>query len=287
VSRRVLLLVNRLKPKARALEGEVSDLIRAHGTLAGVHDGGQPVPVDTLDGIDLVVAIGGDGTLLATARSCLGSGVPVLGVNAGKLGFLAEYDAGTLAEDAAEIFDAGHPLSTEELPTLLASVESDGHERWRGEALNEFVITAGPPYRIISMRLSFDATRGPRVNGDGLIVSTPLGSTAYNVSAGGPIAAPGSTGMIVTPIAAHSLAFRPLALAAATTLDLDLVRANDTERPGTALVADGRVSTPVATGDRVRVTATGRTAVFVRNPRSSYWTTLVDKMGWGASPVKE
>jgi hypothetical protein len=96
-----------------------------------------------------------------------------------------------------------------------------------------------------------------------------------------------STGMIVTPIAAHSLAFRPLALAAATTLDLDLVRANDTERPGTALVADGRVSTPVATGDRVRVTATGRTAVFVRNPRSSYWTTLVDKMGWGASPVKE
>lgn len=233
----------------------------------------------------MVVAIGGDGTLLTVARACLDRGTPVIGVNAGKLGFMVAYDAEALERDAAELFDDSLPLDVLELPTLLARVYTGETERWRSEAVNEFVVTAGPPYRMISLGLRFDGVAGPAVNGDGLIVSTPVGSTAYNVSAGGPIAAPGSAGMIVTPIAAHSLAFRPLVLAATTEVEIDLVRGND-DGPanGTQLVGDGHALMSIETGERVVITGNGRPVRFVRNPRSSYWRVLVEKMGWGATP---
>jgi len=283
MARRIALVVNRSKPEAQALEPMVREAIEAHGVLSGI------VNIDEIAGAcgdaDALVVIGGDGTLLTTARSCLGTATPVIGVNAGRLGFMAAYDAETFVQDAPRLLDAGEPLRTLPIPTLLASVRSGDAETWKSEALNEFVVTAGPPYRMISLALNFDGVEGPMVNGDGLIVSTPLGSTAYNVSAGGPIAAPGSAGMIVTPIAAHSLAFRPLVVASDTLVKIDLIRGNESDADGgTRLVADGQVSTALMTGDRVSICATGRAAHFVVNPRGSYWRTLVEKMGWGAAP---
>lgn len=281
-----MLLVNRLKPRAERLRSVVAGLIERHGKLVDTIDIDHTTPGMRLPAADIVATIGGDGTLLSTARLCLGTETAILGINAGKLGFMAEYDADTLTEDAPRVFGSDEPLDTQEIPTLLGVVRSGGGaERWRTEAVNEFVVTAGPPYRMISVALRFNGVDGPQVNGDGLIVCTPLGSTAYNVSAGGPIASPGSAGMIVTPIAAHSLAFRPLVIGRDTTVELELKRANDESRPGTELVADGQVSSPLARGDVVTVSPTGRAVRFVRNPRTSYWRTLVEKMGWGASPI--
>lgn len=281
--RRVALVVNRLKPRVAELEPRVRAAIEAHGEPAGLHDV-QDMPADGFDA-DAVVVIGGDGTLLNTARASLGRGTPLIGVNAGRLGFMAAYDVDTLEADAERLFGGGE-LEIDELPTLCGKLIRDGASVWSSEAVNEFVVTAGPPYRMIALRLGFDGVDGPNVNGDGLIVSTPLGSTAYNVSAGGPIAAPGSAGMIVTPIAAHSLAFRPLVLGSGSTVEIEIVRGNENGAgQGSELVGDGQVSTPVIAGDAVRVSVEGRPVRFVRNPRSSYWTTLIDKMGWGANPI--
>ena len=279
--RRVVLVLNRRKSLAESLEPGVRGAIETHGELVDVievDDVGDELPP-----ADVVVVIGGDGTLLTTARACLGSGVPLIGVNAGRVGFMAAYDAATFIEDAARLLGDAGELEVVDLPTLRATVRSgsDDQPAWEREAINEFVITAGPPYRMISLGLRFDGVEGPEVHGDGLITSTPMGSTAYNVSAGGPIAAPGSAGMIVTPIAAHSLAFRPIVLGSGTVFEVDVVRGND---GGTGLVGDGQVSVELKTGDRVTISASGRPARFVANPRVSYWRTLVEKMGWGAPP---
>ncbi|MEM7754669.1 MAG: NAD(+)/NADH kinase [Planctomycetota bacterium] len=289
MKRRVVLVVNRRKSLAEQLEPRVRAAIELHGELVDV------LPVDSISGslpvADAAVVIGGDGTLLNASRACMEHGTPVIGVNAGKLGFMALYDVETFEADAGRLLDVGVGLDVLEVPTLVASVlgpdgdTEDGDVRWRSEAINEFVVTAGPPYRMISLRLRFDGVDGPTVNGDGLIVATPLGSTAYNVSAGGPIAAPGAAGMLVTPIAAHSLAFRPLVLGASTEVEVELLRGNeDGPGHGTELVGDGQISVPVSSGDRVRLSASGRPVRFVRNARGSYWRTLMEKMGWAAEP---
>jgi NAD+ kinase len=126
------------------------------------------------------------------------------------------------------------------------------------------------------------------VSGDGMIVSTPTGSTAYNVSAGGPIVGPGVDAMTITPIAAHSLSFRPIVVGADSRVELLMLRVNagraDGQATGTTLVMDGQVSTPLAAGDRITLTRDARPVYFVRNPLGGYWRTLIDKMHWAASP---
>ncbi len=291
--RSVLLLVNRDKPDAANAAGEVRALIERHGRLIAELDGGDGEPLTNAKGADLIVVLGGDGTLLSQARRCADLDVPLLGVNLGKLGFLAEFDLASLREQAATLF-AGTPV-THEVRMLRAEVfeERSKAPRFSDTALNEVVVTAGPPYRMISMALSIDGAPGPTVSGDGLIVSTPTGSTAYNVSAGGPIVAPGTDAMVITPIAAHSLAFRPIVVPGSSRVEFTMLRVNQTfgqdERRqgpgrGTTLVLDGGVTSPLDQGERVVVTRDERPLRFVRNPRGSYWATLIDKLQWAAPP---
>jgi NAD+ kinase len=287
----VLLLVNRDKPDARAAAGEVRALIERHGRLVGELDAGNGEPLNDARGAALLVVLGGDGTLLAQTRRCANLGIPLLGVNFGKLGFLAEYDTPALREQAPTVFGDA-PLPVREIHMVRAEVYAPGamRPRFSDAALNECVVTAGPPYRMISISLRINDEDGPTLSGDGIIVSTATGSTAYNVSAGGPIAAPDVDALIITPIAAHSLAFRPIVVGAASRVELLMNRVNRAETPpgpdadGTTLVLDGQVTTPLATGERVVLTRDDRPIQFVRNPLGGYWTTLTEKMHWAAPP---
>lgn len=292
--RSVLLLVNRDKPEAAQAAGEVRALIERHGRVVAEQDGGSSEPVRDAKGADLIVVLGGDGTLLSQARRCADLNLPLLGVNVGRLGFLAEFDLASLREQAAAVL-GGPGLATHEVRMLRAEVFEGGakQSRFSDTALNEAVVTAGPPYRMISLALSIDGAPGPTVSGDGLIVSTPTGSTAYNVSAGGPIVAPGTDAMVITPIAAHSLAFRPIVVPGSSRVEFTMLRVNEGRGPadrrqgagrGTTLVLDGQVTTPLGEGERVSVTLDGRRVRFVRNPRGSYWATLIDKLVWAAPP---
>ncbi len=292
--RSVLLLVNRDKPDAQAAAGEVRMLIEHHGRLAGEMAAETHEPAPKVSGVDLVVVLGGDGTLLSQSRRCAAMNVPLLGVNFGKLGFLAQFDVSGLRGQAGVLFGGGD-LSTHEVRLIRTEVfpPGGGPARFSQVALNECVVTAGPPYRMISMSLAINGEDGPTVSGDGMIICTAIGSTAYNVSAGGPILAPDAAAMVITPIAAHSLSFRPIVVSDAARVELTMLRVNQSYGPGdrrqgpgrgTTLVLDGQVTTPLLEGERIAVTGDDRSVRFVRNPMGGYWTTLIEKMHWGVEP---
>lgn len=286
--RPVLLLVNRSKRLvARALP-EVRALLARYGRLAAELDA-DATPLTSAHGAELIMVLGGDGTLLAQARRCVGLGLPFIGVNLGNLGFLAEFDLDALRDQAPALLDNG-PMQLRERMLIRGSVHRDppvpGAELpFSDLALNDCVVTAGAPFRMIEVGLTIDGEPGPVVRGDGVIVSTPTGSTAYNVSAGGPIVSPEVPSLTITPLAAHSLAFRPIVLPGTCTIELTLRRVNRMgDGVGTTLVLDGQVHRPLVAGERVVVRRHERSIRLVRNPTGSYWATLSRKMHWAAQP---
>lgn len=283
--RSTLLLVNADKPEAREAAAEVRALIARHGKLAAeLPADDSPLPEEARTA-DLVVVLGGDGTLLGQSRRCLEMDVPVLGVNFGRVGFMAEFDLAALSSQAAHLFGRGQ-LRTHSYGLIEAELTNgEGESERLGLAINEVVITAGPPYRMLQLDLTINGRVGPILNGDGLIVSTPLGSTAYNLSAGGPIVSPMVDVWAITPIAAFSLSFRPIVMTAHGRLEVYLSRANGEESgEGSTIVIDGQVQRRVRTGDRVVLTRHGREIRFVSNSAADYWSRLIGKLGWAAPP---
>lgn len=283
--RRAFLIVNSDKPEAGEASGLVRSLIEQHGTLVGESDAGiEPLP-PSASSADLVIVLGGDGTILSQLRRCEHLNKPMLGINFGKLGFMAEFDFGAFATAAASIFSS-EDLPVREFPMLEARVvDSTGGVRFSSLAVNDCVLTAGPPFRMIGMAIFIDDNVGPRVSGDGLIVSTSTGSTAYNLSVGGPIVSPRLDAIALTPIAAHSLSFRPIVVPADSDIEIAVTRVNDDGHGGgTTLVMDGQVHTLIREGDVICITKHARPARFVENKNSSYWSTLIHKLRWAEAP---
>ncbi len=280
--RAALLVVNPAKLDAQGDAQRLEALIRDRSTLLErVETDSQP-PASASEA-ELIIVVGGDGTLLAESRRYAHLDTPILGVNAGKLGFLAEFTLEDLERHAASLLGTG-PLPVRRVPMLKVEL-TDGTTELVGQALNEAVVTAGPPYRVIELGITIDGEPGPSVRGDGLIVSTSLGSTAYNVSAGGPIVHPGVDATLITPIAAHSLAFRPIAVPGDAVVELLPTRLNDESTGGTTLVLDGQIQRRIHEHQRVRVSRDALSVPLVTNPMGSYWRTLVDKLHWAKPPA--
>lgn len=280
MARRILLLVNPDKPEALGEARAVRALIDRYGLCVGEQPAtDERAPLAPVKA-DLAVVLGGDGTLLNQARRCRDLDLPLLGVNFGKLGFMAEFDMPALEAQAPSLFGSG-PLPLRRLADVSAElVRAGAGVAARECALNEVVITAGPPYRMILLRIRIDGGAPAEVGGDGLIISTSTGSTAYNLSAGGPIIAPTVDAIAITPIAAHSLAFRPIIVPSASRVEVEVVRANDA---GSALVVDGHVAASLNAGDRVAITR-GPGVRFITNAARDYWATLGEKLHWAAAP---
>ncbi len=282
--RSTLLVVNPEKPDADAVAKELASLIQKHGKLLTQIPAGDGALPAVAEQADLIVVIGGDGTLLGEGRRFAGKPVPVLGVNVGKLGFLAEFDVAAVREQAEELFGRG-PLRTREVNLLRAQIrKSGGSLEHVGVAMNEAVITAGPPYRVIELAIRINGSVGPVVRGDGIIVSTAVGSTAYNVSAGGPIVHPLVDTTMITPIAAHSLAFRPIAVPGTSAIEITPIQINDEHGGGTTLVLDGQIQRRITSDERVLITRSAETVRLVVNPAGNYWRTLADKLHWAKPP---
>jgi len=283
--RSVLLLVNRAKPNAVDALPRIRAIIERHGAIAAEIDA-DDAPIPSAQVADLIITLGGDGTLLSQARRCIDLGLPMMGVNFGRLGFLAEFDEQALERAAPAILGDG-PLPISNRMVLRAEVTRAGASApaFISVALNDCAITAGPPYRMIEIGLALDGNGGPTIRGDGVIVATPSGSTAYSVAAGGPIVAPGVEGVSITPIAAHSLAFRPMVAPGNVRITLTLLQGNRSDdEGGTTLLIDGQIQTPLTAGDTVEVRRDERRLSLVSNPESTFWRTLVRKMHWAAPP---
>jgi NAD+ kinase len=281
------MLVNPTKPAAAEAAARVRALAEHHGTVLGQFDAdNSPLPPEA-EQADLIIVFGGDGTLLSQCRRCVGLHAPLLGVNMGRLGFLAEFDVACLAAEAPVIFGDG-PMRTEVLSFIKIEVYSKDapSPRFSGIALNDAVVTAGPPFRVIALSISIDGHEGPSMRGDGLVVSTALGSTAYNLSAGGPIMSPRVDALAITPIAPQSLSFRPVVVSADSRVEILVNKANLEEGAamGTTLVLDGQTMAGLEPKDRILITRNHTNVRLVQNARTGYWSRLIGKLQWAASP---
>ena len=272
---RVALVADTTRDGVMDVLKQVEDALLKNGAVIE-----QMAPgAELTESADLAVVLGGDGTILAQGRSFLQKQLPIAGVNVGRLGFLAEFDAESFTRHAERILSEERPIRDRMTMEVSIQRAGDAEGIWH-PAVNDCVVTAGPPFRMIELRIEFDGLEGPRLTGDGVVVATPTGSTAYNVSAGGPIVHPECEAFALTPIAAHSLAFRPVVASPNAPLGIEVVRANE----GTTLVLDGQSTWKLADGDRVRIRRGTHRLRLLHDPEREFWDTVTSKMRWASGP---
>jgi NAD+ kinase len=219
---------------------------------------------------DLVVVLGGDGTLLSVAHHAARAGVPVMGVNLGRLGFLTEIPVSeaTLTLDS---FLAGDTNVISLRWLLEARTESGA-----AYCLNDVVITKGAVARMIELTVGIDGKEVATLKADGLIVSTPTGSTAYSLSAGGPILHPKVPAIVLTPICPHTLSFRPLAVPSTSTVAVRLLTGGEEVH----LTLDGQRGGVLVLNDMVEIRKAPGELQLVTSPRRNYYDLVKEKLGW-------
>lgn len=286
---RLMIVANLSKPRVKPALDELVPWLKQRIEVVGL-DLDKSQDLCGCD-MDCILVLGGDGTLLNTAHRLNGRQVPVMGVNYGRLGFLASFTPADLVR-YFDAFVAGRlPTSSRSMlevcvvpASSTARLESSeairGASRFHTTALNDAVIAAGAPFRMIEIELAIDSTHGVRYFGDGMIFATASGSTAYNVGAGGPILWPTVDGIVLTPICPHSLSFRPVVVSGQATVVAGMRRVN----AGTTLVCDGQNSTSLSSGERVFIRRSSHTLMLVENPNLRQLDALAEKLNWASVP---
>ena len=225
--------------------------------------------------VDLIVVLGGDGTMIATARMIGDAGTPVLGVNFGTLGYLAEFTVEDMTPALDSVLVGDYTLDRRLM--LAAQVHRGGEKLLHDRVLNDVVISKSALARIIEIETWVDRKFLNCFRADGLIISTPTGSTAYNLSAGGPVIYPSMSAVVVTPICPHTLSNRPLVL----TDDVELELILKTSKEEVALTLDGQVGVPLEYEDRVTVRKSATTFNLIQADTRNYFDVLRNKLKWG------
>jgi NAD+ kinase len=232
--------------------------------------------------LDALLTLGGDGTLLRGARMLQGNQVPILGVNMGRLGFLTCCPADQL-ETSLMRFARGDYTVESRMMLRAAVLGGDRKERASWLALNDVAIHKGGFARVVAMRVAVDDELIASYAADGVVVSTPTGSTAYSLSAGGPVVVPTLETIIVTPVSPHTLAIRPVVLSANSRVTVHAEGAPEE----LMITVDGQVGTTFLGGETLAVSKADQAIKIVRFPGSSFFTTLRQKLGWGGIPERD
>jgi len=270
------------EPRAAELAARIAEWAANHEINLFVNDRVRDLPAGTFsasareiaDNCDLLIALGGDGTMISTARLVSGKGTPVLGINLGTLGYLTEFAIDDAMTALETVIRGEYELDRRMM--LDWRVLRDGDQVGAGTALNDVVVNKSALARIIDI----DCWIGPHyVTGyraDGLIVATPTGSTAYNLSAGGPIIVPGAEAISICPICPHTLTNRPLVLP----FDVEIKLQMNTREQEVMFTADGQTGMPLMTGDRVEISRSAKTFNTVRAKDRDYFEILRSKLKW-------
>jgi NAD+ kinase len=224
---------------------------------------------------DLLVAVGGDGTMLHTARMAAAEGVPVLGVNRGRLGFLADVGPDRMLESVDDALEGRCLPETRML--LEAQVQFNG-QQISAIALNDIVVAKRETGRMLDLRTWVDGTYVNTHGGDGFIVSTSTGSTAYALSCGGPIVHPSLAALVLVPICPHTLSDRPIVVGAESIVEIELA---DRFEARAQVVCDGMVLSELEPGERLRVCRAAINATLLHPPDHDYYRILRSKLHWG------
>jgi NAD+ kinase len=279
----VAIIANTGKPAAVAMAGRLLDWLTSRSIpvmLGGQTAGRLGRPELAINPGDdrwaearLLLVLGGDGTLIRAAQMVAPWRIPVLGINMGHLGFLTELDGEDLFADLEAVLEGG--FGVEERMMLSARVIRGGETVFSGEALNDAVVSKGPMARMVHLVVTVGETVVARYPADGVIVSTPTGSTAYSLSAGGPIAAPNLDVLLVTPICPHTISTRALVVSGQEQVTVEVVLT-----PGeVGLSLDGAEPFRLEQGDRVEVSRAFHVARLVRRKSYRFYDVLRQKLG--------
>ncbi len=269
--------------QARKIVPELLEWLRSRGIevrydepTASYLGAGQGLPREQVsEGCELVIVLGGDGTLLAAARALGGRNVPLFPVNLGGLGFLTAITTDELYPELERAFRRGHRIGKRRM--LSCELFRDHELVSAYEALNDVVITKSSIARMIDLEAYVDAHFVCSYKADGLIVSTPTGSTAYSLSAGGPIIYPRVAALCLTPICPHMLTNRPVIVPDSSVIKI----VNRAEDEGSYLTIDGQVGEPLKCGDRVVCRSSPNYLQLIRPPKSLFFDVLRQKLKWG------
>jgi len=225
---------------------------------------------------DMVITFGGDGTLLGAAHLLIGTDVPIMGVNVGKLGFLAEFPVTALEESLMQILKGNYRVV--DRSTLTVTVNGV-----TGYALNEVLIDQASESRLLELRASVNEHHVADYRADGVMVTTPTGSTAYSLAAGGPIIVPSTDAFCITPISPHTLTLRPLIIRDDSEIRFTVLN----EDAEAKVVADGRVIATLRTGDTALITKGEHSLKLVKRADSTYYDLLREKLLWSADATRK
>jgi NAD+ kinase len=273
---RFFVLGNGTKPGVREEAERLRPLLSPCGEIVAF-DLDQAVDLSSLEA-DLALVLGGDGAILRAARQMGYRQVPVLGINLGKLGFLADLTLEEVEASLPQLACREYRVTSHLMFECVYEPATDRARTFLG--LNDVVIETGPPFHMVEYDVEADGESLLHSAGDGLILSTPVGSTAHNLAAGGPVLGQELPAFAVTPICPHSLTNRPLVEAADKVYTIRLVRAANAW-----LVIDGQEQMPLTPADRVTVRRAPVAFRLVKVPGRSYYQTLRDKLRWGTAPL--
>ena len=224
---------------------------------------------------DIAVVLGGDGTMLGIARRLARHGTPVVGINQGRLGFITDIAFGGYEPALAAILEGEY--DEEQRAMLEGHVERDGARIFEGFALNDVIVSRGATAGMVELKIEIDGDFVANLRADGLIVGSPTGSTAYALSAGGPILHPGIAGWVVVPIAPHDLSNRPIVVPDSGAVAIEIVAGRDA-----SVNFDMQSLTSLAHGDRIHVRRSAHRARFLHPRGWSYFSTLRNKLHWAS-----
>lgn len=261
---------------ARFLVGRDIRVFVEQNTAAHFDIGDYPtVQIDAIGAhADLAVVLGGDGTMLAVARGLVDYGVPLVGVNKGRFGFLTDLTTDAMLEAMSGILEGNYVK--EQRILLGAYVVRDGRVESEGRALNDVVISKGALARLIDLELTIDGEFVHRQRSDGLILATPTGTTAYALSAGGPLLHPSLEAIALVPVCPHTLSNRPFAISSASRVEIILTHAEDAR-----VHFDGQLHAELRCGDKVVVKRLQKTITLLHQPGHSHYAMLREKLHWG------
>jgi NAD+ kinase len=274
---KLLLLGNAQRPGVREEAERLLPLLRGHCEVL-VTDLIQEQDLNVLPPADMALVLGGDGAILRAARQMGYRQVPVLGVNLGRLGFLADLSPEDLRACLPRVACGEYRITRHLMYECVIQTSATDSQTFLG--LNEVAIHTGPPFHMIDLDLKVDGDPVARFSGDGLILSTPVGSTAHNLSAGGPILNQELSAFVITPICPHTLTHRPVVDSADKVYTIAVGRGAE----NAALIIDGQETIPLTAQHQVIVRKAPVSFALVKVPGRSFYQTLRDKLRWAAQP---
>ncbi len=259
-------------------EGDYRLVMEANAAVAMGYEGLGADPIE-MQGVDLILAMGGDGTLLHAVRVIDGKNIPILGINLGSLGFLTEITEKQIYPILKDILHGHYQIEKRMMLNIKVIRHGSAHVRFK--ALNEAVITESKIARMINLKVSIDSEYLTTYRADGLIISTPTGSTAYSLAAGGPIVVPQLKVLMLTPVCPHTLTARPMIIPESSKITIDMIALDQS-----ILTIDGQQAYSLKLNDRVEIERAEEETCLIKPQQCGFYEVLRNKLKWSGGIVE-